>query len=98
MYPCKFVRFGAPPRPFVLNRVASCLQRRDACAFRAPVGLSAKPRNNTNNTHHMDKFLSYLKSPATYVIAIIGGIIVLAVPAIAKALTPVARAIPGSKA
>lgn len=46
----------------------------------------------------MNKILSYLKSPATYVSLVIGGIIVLAVPAIAKALTPVARAIPGSKA
>lgn len=46
----------------------------------------------------MDKILSYLKSPSTYIIALIGGIVVLAIPAVAKMLTPVARAIPGSKA
>lgn len=45
-----------------------------------------------------EKLMAYLKAPSTYVLLAIGGIIVLAVPALAKALRPVAKAIPGSKA
>lgn len=45
-----------------------------------------------------EKIMAYLKAPSTYVIAALGGILVLAVPAIARALRPVAKAIPGSKA
>jgi hypothetical protein len=43
------------------------------------------------------KLLALAKSPTTYVLLAIGGILVLAVPALAKALKPVADAVPGSK-
>lgn len=43
------------------------------------------------------KLLALAKSPSTYVLLALGGIIVLAVPALGKLLKPVADAVPGSK-
>jgi hypothetical protein len=43
------------------------------------------------------KIIALLKSPTTYVLLAIGGILVLAVPALAKALKPAADLVPGSK-
>jgi hypothetical protein len=45
-----------------------------------------------------EKLMAYLKAPSTYIILIIGGILALAVPAVARVLRPVAKAVPGSKA
>jgi hypothetical protein len=43
------------------------------------------------------KIIALLKSPMTYVLLAIGGILVLAVPALAKWLKPAADLVPGSK-
>lgn len=45
-----------------------------------------------------DQLIAYAKAPSTYVILALGGILALAVPAIGRALRPVAKAVPGSKA
>ena len=45
----------------------------------------------------LSKIKDLLTKPSTYVLLAIGGILVLAVPAIARILKPVADKIPGSK-
>jgi hypothetical protein len=46
----------------------------------------------------LDKLKDYLKQPSTYVILAIGAVAVLAVPMLRRLFTPIAKAIPGSKA
>lgn len=45
----------------------------------------------------MNTVLAYLKRPSTYIIALVGALIVLAVPALRNRLAPIAAKIPGAK-
>lgn len=45
----------------------------------------------------MNSLFSYLKKPSTYVIAIIGAIVVLAFPRLRNALAPIAAKLPGAQ-
>ena len=45
----------------------------------------------------MNQILSYLKRPSTYVIAVIGAIVVLAYPKLRGAVAPISAKLPGAQ-